>query len=268
MNKVLAHDRVTAENADPAQWCWFLAGIYGAGRNWASVARRFVRERTDWGAVLVDLRQHGASQGFTGPHTIAAAAADLDALSLEIGAPKAIVAHSFGGKVALEYARTHAASLEQLWIIDSTPAAREPSGSAWKMLDVIRSLPDSFPAREAAVAAMKEKGIETGTAQWMATNLEHRNGALHWRFDLDAMEELLRDFFRTDLWDTVEDPPAGVHIHFVRASESSVLDPANVERIEAAGRTNPRVSLHTLEGGHWLNADNPDGLHELFMRFL
>src|SRR5690606_18639255 len=56
---ILSHDRVVADGAEPRAWMFVLHGIYGAGRNWASVVRRVVRERPEWGALLVDLRQHG-----------------------------------------------------------------------------------------------------------------------------------------------------------------------------------------------------------------
>jgi hypothetical protein len=42
-----------------------------------------------------------------------------------------------------------------------------------------------------------------------------------------------------------------------------VLSEGATARIEAAGRENGRVFLHRMEGGHWLNADNPDAMVEL-----
>src|SRR5690606_27871512 len=36
---LLAHDRVTAPGASPDGWIVFLHGVFGAGRNWRSVAR-------------------------------------------------------------------------------------------------------------------------------------------------------------------------------------------------------------------------------------
>lgn len=240
---------------------YVLHGIYGAGRNWASVIRRFVRSCPEWSARLIDLRQHGDSQGFARPHTIEAAARDLFELSERLDErPAAVLGHSFGGKVALMYARTHGAALEQLWIIDSTPEVRPPEGSAWQMLEVIRSTPREFESREALVDLLGQHGIARPTAQWMATNLEQRDGAYGWRFDFDAIEELLRDFFKQDLWDVVESPPGECEIHFVKAQESSVLSSAAIARIQDVGLRNHRVFLHQLAGGHWVNADNPEGL--------
>ena len=265
MSELLAHERVMADGSRPRHWLYVLHGIFGAGRNWGSVARRVIRERPDWGCVLVDLRQHGASQGFAPPHTIAAAADDITRMAATIDPPSAVLGHSFGGKVALAYAATTPAALRQVWLVDATPAAREPSGSAWRMLEVVRALPDAFASRDELTGALEQAGFERPTAQWMAMNLERGAGALRWRFDLAAIEELMLDFFRTDLWSVIERPPDGVSIHVVRATESSVLGPEAVQRIQRVGSP---VRLHQVEGGHWLNADNPDALVALLAREL
>ena len=266
---LLAHDRVVAPGAGPERWILFLHGVFGAGRNWRSVARRLVHARPEWGAVLVDLRLHGGSQAFPPPHTLDAAAADVRALVDALGGPvRAILGHSFGGKVALLYTRRHGADLEQAWMIDSTPASGAPGGSAWRMLDALRRVPSSFPTRDAAVRAIEAEGFETGVAQWVSTNLVVADGEYRWRLDLDGIEALLRDFFRTDLWDVLEDPPGAAHIHVVKAIDSNLLAEDACARIEQIGRRTGRVHLHRLAGGHWLNADNPDGVTELLVRWL
>ena len=55
---------------------FLLHGIYGAGRNWGSVARRLVRARPGWSVSLVDLRSQGRSPRLS-PHTMHACASDL-----------------------------------------------------------------------------------------------------------------------------------------------------------------------------------------------
>jgi len=256
------HDIIAGDGA-PGQWIYVLHGIFGAGRNWAGVARSLVAVRPDWGALLVDLRQHGASRGFAPPHTIAAAAADLDRLSdAEQKPAAAVLGHSFGGKVALEWAASRPAGLRQVWVIDSTPEAGAPAGSAWHMLGVLRSLPETFDSRRAGIEALVSRDVARPVAEWMATNLERHDDRMKWRFDSRSMEELLRDFFSADLWPVVESPPPGISIHFVRASQSSVLSSGAIARIQSAN-ANGTTFLHTLDGGHWLNADNPDGIVRL-----
>lgn len=267
--KPLHHERVVGPGGEPVRWLYVLHGIFGAGRNWGSIARRVVRERVDWGALLVDLRQHGASQGFPEPHTVAAAAGDLAVLAEATVPPDAVLGHSFGGKVALVAAalpelREH---VRQLWIIDSTPDAREPVGSAWQMLLLLQRLPDQFASRDELIAALTGNRVSLPIAQWMATNLHLAHGRYRWRFERTAMGALLRSFFATDAWPVVEHPPPGLDIHFVRATESSVMDPEVLGRARRAG-AGGRVHVHDVEGGHWLNADNPDSIVHLLVQNL
>lgn len=258
---------VVAAEASPGSWMAVLHGIFGSGRNWGSVARALVRERPEWGVVLVDLRQHGESMGFEPPHTLERTAADLAALS-DAREIRAVMGHSFGGKVALLRGRDDE-RIEQVWVMDSTPEPREPDdGGPWSVLGILRAVPDRYDARDEAVAALEERGVARGTALWMTTNLEWREDAYRWRLDLDDMEAMLRDFYGTDLWPVVEDPRPGLEIHLVRATGSAVLSAEAVGRIRAAGEATGRVFLHEVQGGHWLNADNPDALVELMARGL
>ncbi|CAN5210352.1 alpha/beta fold hydrolase [soil metagenome] len=264
----LAHTDIVAGGATPERWIWLLHGIFGRGRNWASIARRLTEARPEWGAVLVDLREHGESLGFTEPHTLEAAAADLRKLAERLGRPPAaVLGHSFGGKVALAYGSSDPDGLEQIWVIDSTPAARPPSGSAWEMIERIREMPDTFPSRKDFAARLREHGYAQGVGSWMAMNLERHGDDFRWSIDFAAMEDLLRDFFRSDRWAELEDP-AGPQIHLVRALESSVLDDGAAARARTAGERNGRVHLHELAGGHWLNIDNPEGILELLVEGL
>lgn len=278
--RALHHEDVSGE-ASPGQWMYLLHGIYGAGRNWRTVARRLAGSRPEWGAVLVDLRMHGESTGFEGPHTLSACVDDLRRLQEATGRePAALLGHSFGGKVVLEaldrlgtggdresssgtQETAAGEGARQAWIVDSTPAAREPAGSAVRMLDVVRGLPEEFESREDAADGIVDGGFSRPVARWMTTNLERTDGGFRWSLDWTAMEELLDDFFATDLWHVVADPPSGWEIHFVKAEDSAVLPDEACERIRRAGRRNGRVRLHRLSGGHWLNAENPGAVVDL-----
>lgn len=270
---MLNHGTVTAGAGPPAHWLYVLHGIYGAGRNWASAIRRVVRQRPEWGAVLIDLRQHGRSQGFPPPHTVHAAARDLVALAEGTGlVPHAVMGHSFGGKVALLFAGIDAgatAQLAQVWVVDSTPDAREPGGGAWALLDTVRGLPDRFATRRSLVDALVARGVQSTIAQWLATNLEvAADGGYRWRFDLAALEALLRSFYRTDAWQIVERPRHGLEVHLVKAEQSGVLDGASLRRAEEAASSSGRTYVHRVAGGHWVNVENPAAIEALLVQKL
>lgn len=256
-------ETVVAPGAAPNRQLLVVHGIYGAGRNWGSVARRLVRARPEWSVVLVDLRSHGRSPRLP-PHTVEACARDLVRLEDEVGrGADAVLGHSFGGKVALVYARMR--PLRQLWVVDSSPGAGRAGGSAWRMLGVLRRHPGPFGSRAEAVDAVESEGFSTPVAKWMATNAVPTDNGLEWRLDPDEMEAYLRDYFRTDAWGVVLDPPARAEIHFVRALGSRVLDEAAVARITGAAADTGCVFLHEVEGGHWVNTENPEALQGLLV---
>jgi hypothetical protein len=94
----------------------------------------------------------------------------------------------------------------------------------------------------------------------MATNLVREDEVFRWRFDVGEMRQLLVDFFRADLWPLVEQPPGDTEFQFIRATRNSILAEADTERIVRLESEGSPVHLHILEGGHWLNVDNPGGI--------
>jgi len=260
---LLHHEFVTAPDAEPGRWLYILHGVFGSGRNWATVARRLASARPEWGAVLVDLRAHGSSQGFSPPHTLSACAADLTALARATGREvAALMGHSFGGKVAMTYV-LEGGRPAQLWIVDSTPEANPSGESASAMLERLRGLPGPFESRDALIVALQEGGLSLPVAQWMATNLSgDAETGYRWRFDLAAIEELLVDFARQELWELLAAPPEGTGIHLIKAEDSGLLSGEALEKVEQLADAG-RVHLHRVSGGHWVNAENPGALHEL-----
>jgi pimeloyl-ACP methyl ester carboxylesterase len=242
--------------------------------------------------------------GFAPPHTVESCARDLlalvEELEVEVGA---VLGHSFGGKVALAFSELAAGAaagpfVEAVWVVDSTPGSGPAEGSVWRMLEVLRERPGPFSTRAEGVSAVEEMGFSTPVARWMSTNLvpwarlgaparkrwlraraadaddvegrpeaarEPPGRALVWRLDADEMEALLGSFFDTPLWSAVEHPPPGTRVHVVKAEDSHILDAQACARIEAAALAHEGTRLHRVPGGHWVNADAPDQLHELLV---
>jgi esterase len=265
-NSALAATRVSGSDRT-SRAIVMLHGIYGRGRNWQGIARALVAARPEYDCWLVDLPHHGESGPAAHGDTVAGIAADLDdELHARGVTPDAILGHSYGGKIALAAAARERTAPLQVWIIDSTPEIKPPSGSAWTMLEVVRRLPDRFAAREDAIGAIRNAGYTLGVAQWMGTNLVRDGDAFAWRLDFDVMERLLMDFFTTDLWHVVEAPGPHMDLHFLKASESNAMSPDAVRRIEAAA--SDRVHLHHRPGGHWIHAESPEVVTALLLEYL
>ncbi len=268
----LSHAVVAAEGATPNKHILFLHGILGSGSNWRTFARKLVAARPAWSAVLVDLRLHGQSQGFGPPHTLAACAGDLEelegALDLPVGA---VLGHSFGGKVALEYAGRRP-KLELAWILDSSPGARPDargSESTVRIVKLLETVPERFSTREAFVDWVVQHGTDRPIAMWLAMNLRAAPGGEGYalRVDLPALRSLLDDYFARDEWPVIESAAGGesaTRFHLVVGGRSTVLDAEERARAEALARKSDRVRLHVIEGaGHWIHVDAPDALFDL-----
>lgn len=264
MTTTLAANRIGSDAAP--RLLVMLHGIYGRGRNWQAIARAVVAARPDYACWLVDLPHHGDSPAGAHGDTVAGLAADVvEWMRVTDVLPRVVLGHSYGGKVALAIADQLREQALQVWVIDSTPEVKTPSGSAWGMLDVVRRLPPRFATRDEATQAIVSAGYALGVGQWMATNLARSDDGFVWKLDFAAMERLLNDFFVTDLWHVVESPAAGHEIHFLKASESSAISDAAVARIGAAGR---QVHLHNRAGGHWIHAESPQLVAELLIEHL
>jgi pimeloyl-ACP methyl ester carboxylesterase len=244
-----------------------LHGIYGRGRNWQAVAQGVVAARPEYACWLVDLPHHGDSGPGAHGDTVRGLAQDLSDWLVAAGlTPDAVLGHSYGGKVALAYAMGAPPRPLQVWVIDSTPEAKSPSGSAWHMLAAVRGLPDRFARREDFVEALAGEGFALGVAQWMSTNLVRTGDGFTWRLDFSAMERLLLDFFTTDLWSVVDAPPDHVELHFLKASQSNAMSSGAVKRVAAAAHS--WVHLHHREGGHWIHAEAPAVVTALLVKCL
>ena len=258
---MLAFEAILPKVGEPAKAFVFLHGILGRGANWRSLARRFVQACPVYRALLVDLRRHGASVDVPGPDTVAAAAADLRALP---GPIAGLLGHSFGGKVALQYARTKA--VEELWLVDSNPGARPDrrgSETIGEVLGALRRAPRRVRTRDEFVRALTPHGLDLGVARWLAMSLRREDDGFAYPVDLDTIEALLDDYFSVDLWPALEEVRGDVHL--VVATRSAVFGPEDRRRAHALAARRANVFVHEIDAGHWVHAEAPDVLLSLMI---
>lgn len=266
----LATIEVKAPGSEPRATAFMLHGILGSGHNWRSFARRLVALHPSWRIVLPDLRNHGRSSGASPPHSVATCAGDLAALAQRFSpAPSVCIGHSYGGKVALAYARDFGADLREVWALDAPPGpvptlspGAEAPDAVSKVLGALRQLAMPIARREDVVEALARFGVPMAVGQWMTTNLEAHNGGYRWRFDLDAIEAMVAEYLVADLWAVVESPRAGLRVGLVIAGQGGRFTAADRQRAERARSESVRV--HDLpDSGHWVHVDAPDALAEI-----
>lgn len=270
-----AHDifEATGASTPPTRTALLCHGILGNRNNWRSFARSLVQRRPELRVVTVDHRNHGDSTGAPPPHTLAACAADLQALQRRLGLrAEVLIGHSFGGKVVLEAARAAISAGEPgaltVFVLDATPAAGEPGREA--ELEVsgvmrdLRAVPQPLADRQAVVQLLVARGTSLPLARWMTTNLGRAADGWRWRFDIDACEQMIADYFAADFMELLSTPRADLQVHLLRAARSDRWSPALLAALDALPAGAP-TQLHLLpEAGHWVHADNPEGLLDFF----
>lgn len=265
---ILAHSLVVADGAAPTRLMLFLHGLFGRGGNLRTVARGFVEARPQWGAVLVDLRLHGGSQGFPPPHTVEEAARDLERLRDHLALPvRGVAGHSLGGKTALiHFART-GGTLDHAFVIDAQPGARpgrDGPHTTLGVFDWLSSLPRRLPSRDAFVALAVAAGHDRALALWLAANWQRTGEEYSLVLDLPSLRQAVDSYFAAELWPLLEAPPGRGKIHVIVGARSPVFwadDRERLHRAVAAG--GGRVTAHELDTSHWVHSEDPAGVIRL-----
>jgi esterase len=256
----LHHQIVAADGAAARGRAVFLHGILGQGANWRTTAQRLVRRDPSWSAVLVDLRLHGQSQGAPPPHSLGAAADDVRRLIDRLGAEgppvRAVVGHSFGGKVALAVRDGAPPDLVATAVFDASPSARPGAelqdlpGSVVSVIRVLATVPRRFERRDDLVTALAERGITQPVGKWLAMSLTPDAGGYVLPFDQASLEALLADYFEIDLWSAVERSELPGEITFYIAGRSDTVPAADRARLLALA---PRVTTRIFpDADHWM----------------
>ncbi len=261
----LHHDTLSSAGASPTKVVAFLHGILGTGVNLRSHARRFVERRPEYLALLVDLRAHGQSQAVDGPDTVAASARDVMETAAGLGLPLTmVVGHSFGGKVALSLVDLVPA-LQRVVTLDSAPGPRPDargSEATVRVLGVLADLRGPWKTREAFNAAVEAKGEGRAMAGWLAMSLGLEGDGYQLRLELPRIHALLDSYLALDLWPVLEHAVARGHpkVDLVIAKGSEVYGPEDRARAALLAAASGPLTVHLLDGGHWIHVENPAGV--------
>ncbi|KDO51728.1 hypothetical protein CISIN_1g045335mg, partial [Citrus sinensis] len=257
-----------------------LHGILGSRKNWGTFARRLARAYPTWQTCDVMVIPHQSRKG--GLTTVASTALDVLKLVAQLRiTPRVLVGHSFGGKVVLSMVEQAAKPLARpvrVWVLDATPGKVRAGGDGEdhpaELIHFLSKLPKEVISKQEVVNALIQQGFSKDVAQWVVTNLKPAasfgaSSSFSWVFDLEGIAEMYQSYDETNLWKLVENLPQGVHVNFLKAERSLhrwALE--DIQRIHAAEELavdgGGGVEMHVLEdAGHWVHADNPDGLFRI-----
>lgn len=238
-----------------------LHGLFGSGRNWASVAHRL---SASWRVVAFDLRNHGGSP-WSDAMSYVAMAGDVRAAMRARGYSRySLIGHSMGGKVAMIAALTDPDAVESLVVADIAPVAY-PTMPYAAYVRAMRALDLGSVVRRRDADAKLTGGVGDATERaFLLQNLVLGDGPPHWRINLPAIEAAL-----SSLADFPSLPPSARYdgpALFIAGGKSRSLTAEHEPAVTARFRNAAVVRL--AEAGHWIHTDAPEAFLALVEPFL
>jgi len=237
-----------------------LHGLFGSGRNWASVARALgARHRV----FTLDLRNHGdspraASMGYR------EMAADVAHFLARHGLEGAtVIGHSMGGKTAMVLALEHGALVGRLIVVDIAPVAYRHSHLP--LIEAMAAVDLARASRRAEVdAALKDAAPEAGLRAFLLHNLETGEGDLRWRVNLAALGDNMDELIGYP--DGLEGRSYAGPALFLAGADSDYLRREHAAAIRALF---PAAEIDAIAGaGHWVHAEQPQAFLARVQAFL
>ncbi len=242
-----------------------LHGLFGLSDNWQTFAKTFVISNTTpptTGSVyLVDLRNHGQS-----PHSSAFNYKEMadDVIELirsENLDDATILGHSLGGKVAMTVALQNQQLVSKLIVVDIAPKYYPPHHT-----DVLMAL-NAVNLNEIKTRGEAEKILlgyisDMGTVQFLLKNLYWKNEKLAWRFNLESISANINNVGE----EITSSIPFVKPTLFIRGEKSRYISNEDIPQIE---KIFPNSKTQTiLDAGHWVHADNLNGMLEVCRDFI
>jgi pimeloyl-ACP methyl ester carboxylesterase len=237
-----------------------LHGLFGSGRNWASMAQRLGAHHR---VIALDLRNHGASP-WADAMDYREMADDVQATMQARGYERfALLGHSLGGKVAMTAALENSVAVERLIVVDIAPVAY-----ATRHLGHVRAMRQldlaSIKRRADADAALAPTIADTAERAFLLQNLILEDGGARWRLNLEAIEREmphLAGFPPISVSRTYAGPSL-----FVAGGRSDYLRPEHEPVIR---RMFPNAEIANIDNaGHWLHAEQPTAFLAVLEAFL
>jgi esterase len=258
----------------------FLHGLLGHGRNLKTFAKQVCAANGNAQGYLVDLPGHGQSRltstDAPGPHSfetcVERIATTLDSLPNNNKKPTTLVGHSWGGRMALQYAATNKgeeSSIERVWLLDTVPG--QVNDSVEQVIEAVAALSrpqePMFSDKKQLVQELTETyQLDMGTAQWLASSYNIGDG--DFGFDLDVVQDILPEFATQDFHGMLEEllERQTIRLDLVRGGKNAGWTIPILRQLESLQSKHPtNFHLHVLpKAGHWVHVDDAKGLVGLF----
>ncbi|HXC27925.1 MAG TPA: alpha/beta fold hydrolase [Stellaceae bacterium] len=241
-----------------------LHGLFGSGRNWASIAQRLAAHHR---VIAFDLRNHGASRWHDTMDYVAMAEDVRAAMRARGYRRYALIGHSMGGKAAMVLALSNPETVARLIVVDiapiTAPAVFMPAIVA--LIRAMRGLDlDAVTRRREADDALASTISDPGTRAFVLQSLVFDEGRPRWRLNLTVLEAAMPALAGFPAF------PPGTQYEgpalFIAGGKSPLVTASAEPAIHALF---PRAMIERIaEAGHWVHTEQPAAFLTLAESFL
>jgi len=233
-----------------------LHGITGHARVWDHLAERLVPGRR---VLALDQRGHGDSDPAPDDdYRVATMADDVAAFAGSLQLDRfALLGHSMGGRIAIQYAAAHAGRLERLIVVDIGPDIA--LAGLQRVREMMSKSPERIESEEWAVEYIR-RGNPLQDVDLLRQRVHHGlkrlpDGELTWKY-AKGLRDMMRAGVRdsVDLWEPLGRIPCPTLV--VRGAESDILSSEVAKKM--AERLPDGRLVEIAGAGHTVPADRPD----------
>jgi pimeloyl-ACP methyl ester carboxylesterase len=236
-----------------------LHGLFGSADNWFGVAPKLAEK---FHVFILDLRNHGQSPHHATmdyPHMAADVEKFFTAQHLENAA---VIGHSMGGKVAMQFALDYPRRVKKLVVVDMAPRAYERAHD--HIFESLLALDLSqYQSRQQIEEVLAPTIPSLNLRRFLLKNLgRDPHGKFIWKMNLRGVAE---NYARLGEVLGAAAPFTGPAL-FIRGGKSSYIGAADEAEIL---RRFPAAKIQAIAtANHWVHADAPEEFLRLVQDFL
>ena len=240
-----------------------LHGLFGSGNNLGRIARGL---RADFRVASIDLPDHGRSQWLPSSSIQSYAkhvAAWIDEEKLR---RCHVIGHSLGGKVAMQLAVNRPDLIDQLVVLDISPAGYtiRRHDHIFAGLNAVRA--SRVESRAAARAILLEHVHDEQIADFLLTSgYIDDSGVIDWRFNLRQLHADYRNMLSGIEVQEARGLPCDSPVLLVRGAESDYV--ANTTKQDFAHLFSALNVVTVKNAGHWLHQEQTATVLDIIRKF-
>ncbi|WP_127022987.1 alpha/beta fold hydrolase [Rheinheimera mangrovi] len=251
---MILHTEITGQG----QAIVLIHGLFGSYENLGVIARALAGH---WQVVNLDMRNHGRSD-WQDTMSYALMAEDIKDTLDHLGLDKvALLGHSMGGKISMEFALRYPQRVNKLILADISPVQNRP-----RHLEILSALDSidlsNLQSRQQADQQLALSIAETGVRQFLLKSLYKEDERFRWRFNIKALIANYQQLLEAP---PSKGPYTGPTL-FIKGAESDYLLPEHQSLIQ---QLFPQSKAKVIMGtGHWLHAEKPVAFAKIVTDFL